>query len=302
MNALENLERLWTRYVGHNEETKSRLLSEKGIDLDLIDDIQDDENYFYFPLQIMVAHPDQLAQQRKLLIILGDDEVITVQDSEDFPPFESLRRHIKRHQESTRDSKFLTCLMFHVLNEGASKVISGIGKSLEQTSDDITEITGSLNNDREVGVMDISGTMIDLNYKENLISRCLESQLGLARATRYLDAEISDTDKELQSFVYSLRDDINGVKEHASFEHDTVRYLQNAVLASLNVKQNQIVKVFTIITAVFLPPTLIATFYGMNFSVMPELRWEHGFTMSICLTLVAAILPLVYIKRKGWLR
>ena len=184
MNALENLERLWTRYVGHSEETKQRLLSEKGIDLDLIDDIQDDEKYFYFPMQIMVAHPDQLAQQRKLLIILGDDEVITVQDSEDFPPFESLRRHIKRHPESTRDAKFLTCLMFHVINEGSSKVISGIGKSLEQTSDDITEITGSLNTDREVGVMDISGTMIDLNYKENLISRCLESQLGLAHATR----------------------------------------------------------------------------------------------------------------------
>jgi magnesium transporter len=70
----------------------------------------------------------------------------------------------------------------------------------------------------------------------------------------------------------------------------------------LNIKQNQIVKVFTIITAVFLPPTLVATFYGMNFAVMPELSWEHGFIYSIILTLAGALLPLVYIKRKGWLR
>ncbi|MGH8489636.1 MAG: CorA family divalent cation transporter [Gammaproteobacteria bacterium] len=70
----------------------------------------------------------------------------------------------------------------------------------------------------------------------------------------------------------------------------------------LNIKQSQIVKVFTIITAVFLPPTLVATLYGMNFAVTPELSWKHGFSFSMLLTLLAALLPLIYIKRKGWLR
>jgi len=74
------------------------------------------------------------------------------------------------------------------------------------------------------------------------------------------------------------------------------------VVGLLTIKQNQIVKVFTVITAVFLPPTLVATFYGMNFAVMPELAWEHGFTASILLTSAAALLPLAYIKHKGWLR
>ncbi|WP_407511312.1 CorA family divalent cation transporter [Acinetobacter baumannii] len=64
------------------------------------------------------------------------------------------------------------------------------------------------------------------------------------------------------------------VKKYASFEYEQVRYLQNAVT---NIKQNQIVKVFTIITAVFLSLTLVGTFYGMDFAVMPELSWEHGF-------------------------
>jgi magnesium transporter len=63
----------------------------------------------------------------------------------------------------------------------------------------------------------------------------------------------------------------------------------------------QVVKVFTI-TAVFLPPTLIATFYGMNFSEMPEFSWTLGFPASILMTLIAALLPLIYIKRRGWLR
>jgi magnesium transporter len=143
--------------------------------------------------------------------------------------------------------------------------------------------------------------MIELNKKEELVSRCLESQLSLARAARYLDMEVEPHD-DLQIFVRALREDINGVKEHAAFEHDSVRYLQNAILASLNMKQNQIVKVFTIITAVFLPPTLIASIYGMNFTVMPELSWKHGFPVTILLTLVAALLPLVYVRYRGWLR
>ena len=152
-----------------------------------------------------------------------------------------------------------------------------------------------------MGIVDINDTIVELNKKEELVSRCLESQLSLARAARYLDTEVPPQD-ELQEYVRTLRDDISGVKEHAAFEHDSVRYLQNAILASLNVKQNQIVKVFTIITAVFLPPTLIASIYGMNFAVMPELSWDLGFPVSIMLTLVAALLPMIYIKYRGWLR
>lgn len=150
---------------------------------------------------------------------------------------------------------------------------------------------------------DLTETLLDLNDSEELISNCLESQLALARVGRYLNGEIDAwREKELRGLVQELMLDVNGVKEHAAFEHDKVRYLQNSVVGLLNIRQNQIVKVFTVITAVFLPPTLVATFYGMNFAVMPELSWKHGFSMSIALTFAAALLPLIYIKRRGWLR
>jgi magnesium transporter len=294
----ETVDGLWLRLAGATDENKQKLLNEKGINLDLVADIEDDEEYIYIPLRVMALDAEGRILRRSLMIILGDDEVITVQDAEYFPPFEMAIKHIRRHPGSLRDSKTLLCILLHVLNEHAGKVITLVGGALEQSSDDIAKITESL----DTGVEDIGEVMIDLNEKEELISRCLESQLLLARAARRLDAEVSERDVELQWFVKSLREDINGVKEHAAFEHDTVRYLQNAILASLNVKQNQIVKVFTIITAVFLPPTLIATFYGMNFTIMPELSWHHGFAMSIGLTLIAAFLPLFYIKYKGWLR
>ncbi|HCV3151226.1 TPA: hypothetical protein OV546_002361 [Acinetobacter baumannii] len=100
---------------------------------------------------------------------------------------------------------------------------------------------------------------------------------------------------EPQILVSKLACDVVEVKKYASFEYEKVRYLQNAVTNMMNIKQNQIVKVFTIITAVFLSLTLVGTFYGMDFAVMPELSWEHGF-------LYCMIFTLAYIKYKGWLR
>ncbi|EHU1481801.1 hypothetical protein V5442_003692 [Acinetobacter baumannii] len=107
---------------------------------------------------------------------------------------------------------------------------------------------------------------------------------------------------EPQILVSKLACDVVEVKKYASFEYEKVRYLQNAVTNMMNIKQNQIVKVFTIITAVFLSLTLVGTFYEMDFDVMPELSWEHGFLYCIILTLAVAIIPLAYIKYKGWLR
>ncbi len=141
--------------------------------------------------------------------------------------------------------------------------------------------------------------MRGLNEKEDLILHCIESQLTLARTVRYLSGEVDNrSEADLQALVTELAGDVAGIKEHAAFEHEKVRYLQGAVTNVLNIKQNQIVKVFTIITAVFLPPTLV----GMNFAVMPQLSWKHGFIYSMMLTLGAALLPLLYIKRRGWLR
>jgi magnesium transporter len=296
------VDEIWVRMVGWTPENKQLLKSEYGIDIDAIDDMQDDDNYLYLPLRPMVRAAEGIARRRSVFVIMGREKVITVQDEGDFPPFNSAFKHIRRHPETLRNPQTMLCLILHVLNEQASKVIAAIGTSIEETSDTISEITRSLNTgEGTMGIVDINETIVDLNKKEELVSRCLESQLALARAARYLDTEVPPQD-ELQDYVRTLRDDISGVKEHAVFEHDSVRYLQNAILASLNVKQNQIVKVFTIITAVFLPPTLIASIYGMNFAVMPELSWEHGFPVSILLTLVAALLPMLYIKYRGWLR
>jgi len=80
-----------------------------------------------------------------------------------------------------------------------------------------------------------------------------------------------------------------------------IRARRCATLGLINLEQNQIIKIFTVAAVAFLPPTLIASIYGMNFDLMPELRWQYGYPFAIVLMLVSAVLPFAYFRKRGWL-
>ena len=100
--------------------------------------------------------------------------------------------------------------------------------------------------------------------------------------------------KTLEHYLESLSD-------HSSFVSQKVTFLLDATLGMINIEQSNIIKIFSIAAGVFLPPTLIASIYGMNFSFMPELRWTYGYPFAGVLMLASALLPFWYFKRRGWL-
>lgn len=258
--------------------------------------------HVYLPVVATRRHGDQVLHER-IVLALSPDVVVTAQPERHYPVFDKAVARLRRTPWLIGSSYGVAYALLYALNEAADRVVSHASDLLEDMSDEIDEATRGVDaRGREIGVRDMQDTITRMNRAEEIVSRAQESQLSLARAARHLRSEIADGDPVLAGLVETLVADVEGVKEHAGFEHDKVRYLQQAIMTSLDVKQAQIVKVFTIITAVFLPPTLIASFYGMNFTHMPELDRPYGFTLTVLLTLVAAVIPLAYIKRRGWLR
>jgi magnesium transporter len=88
---------------------------------------------------------------------------------------------------------------------------------------------------------------------------------------------------------------------HATFLFEKINFLMDSTQGFINIEQNQIIKIFSIAAVVFLPPTMIASIYGMNFQVMPELNWEFGYPAVIGLMFLSGFAPYWYFKRKGWL-
>ncbi|MDO5523477.1 MAG: magnesium/cobalt transporter CorA [Bacteroidia bacterium] len=107
--------------------------------------------------------------------------------------------------------------------------------------------------------------------------------------------------KELQPKLSMMIKDINSLVEHIKFSFDRLDYLQDTFLGYVNIEQNKIIKIFTIVSVIFMPPTLIASIYGMNFAIMPELNQKWGYPMAIVSMVVSSLAILWYFRRKKWL-
>lgn len=145
-------------------------------------------------------------------------------------------------------------------------------------------------------------TLITLGQVGEVTTRTSETLLGLNRILAFVGAEkATAVRKENQTLIKTLVRDVRSLVEHASFLNGKAQFLLDAVLGVINVEQNAIIKTFTVASVALMPPTLIASIYGMNYENMPELKWEYGYPVAIALMIVSAILPVLYFRRKGWL-
>ena len=176
---------------------------------------------------------------------------------------------------------------------------------LERTSIEIDAIArGVFETRARAGVN--SGTLQDalkgIGRHGTLISGISESLLSLNRANAFFSTSASTwLQKESKARVKTLDRDIRSLHDHATFLGQKVNFLLDATLGLINIEQNNIIKIFSVAAVAFLPPTLIASIYGMNFKEFPELNWSYGYPFALALMVLSAALPFYYFRRRGWL-
>ncbi len=138
------------------------------------------------------------------------------------------------------------------------------------------------------------GSAADLNSKIN------ESVHSIIRLLNFF-AEEPENSREVKTGISALITDANVLIQQTSFLSDKVTFQLDATLGMINVEQNIIIKIFSVVATFFLPPTLVSSIYGMNFHHMPELEWISGYPMAVLIMLLTAILPYLYFRKKGWL-
>ena len=109
------------------------------------------------------------------------------------------------------------------------------------------------------------------------------------------------TGKEDRARLKSLARDTRFLTGHAAFLGQKVNFLLDATLGMISIQQNAIIKIFSVAAVIFLPPTLVASIYGMNFTVMPELSWAFGYPFAILLMVASAVVSYLVFKTRGWL-
>lgn len=144
--------------------------------------------------------------------------------------------------------------------------------------------------------------LVHIGKTGNLNSKVRESLVTIDRLLIFYNNQISEmSDQKNLVKITALQKDVKSLVNYVSFSFSKIEFLLNATLGFINIEQNGIIKFFSVAAVVFLPPMVIASIYGMNFAVIPELSWAWGYPFALVLMVISAILPYYYFKKKGWL-
>jgi magnesium transporter len=130
-----------------------------------------------------------------------------------------------------------------------------------------------------------------------------ESLVSVGRVVAFMSAVMEGVkwSKDMREQLKTMQRDVGSLTDHASYLSNKITFVLDAMLGVVNLEQNNIIKLFSVMAVVLMPPTLIASIYGMNFKQMPELDWSFGYPMAVVMMLLAAVVPYLLFRWKKWL-
>jgi magnesium transporter len=186
-------------------------------------------------------------------------------------------------------------------------VMNRLADILENIAGDVNGISQEIFRHGEAvadNAPDFQDILRRIAQKGDLNSKARESLVGLGRLLTFLGHSISSSrtvSRDLKGRIVTLGQDTHALTDHVSFLSNKINFLLDATLGMISIEQNATIKIFSVAAVVFLPPTLVASVYGMNFDFMPELKWLLGYPFALGMMVLSAIVPYWYFKRRGWL-
>ena len=147
----------------------------------------------------------------------------------------------------------------------------------------------------------LRATLRNIGRAGERLSNIRDSLLGVQRIVSYVTESVAWVPVEQKPRLNVLRQDIASLSEYDTRLSDKVQFLLDATLGFINIEQNNGIKVLTVVSVVGVPPTLVASIYGMNFKWIPELQWEYGYFYGLAVIVASAVLPLFWFKKRGWI-
>ncbi len=190
--------------------------------------------------------------------------------------------------------------LIEAIIDRASDILGHVGADIEQTSRNVFEREAS-QTERGDAYRNVIRTLGRIG---DLISNVRESMASLERMLLYLSTNMQRPQRAhgFQAEWRTAVRDVQSIEEHAGFLNTKISFILEATLGLVSIEQNKIIKLFSVMSVVMMPPTLIASIYGMNFKkFFPELEWEYGYPIALLMMVVAAAVPFLYFKRKKWL-
>lgn len=219
-----------------------------------------------------------------------DGRLFTLRDRE-LPAFRLYRMR-------SRSQRLQECNAYELLLDLFETKIEQLADVIETVYSDLEKLSRVILDGKQGEAFDEALAL--LTEQEDVSSKVRLCLMDTQRALSFLVRKTRLPASQLEQAREVLRD-IESLQPHNESLFQKVNFLMQAAMGFINIEQNRIIKIFSVVSVIFLPPTLVASNYGMNFAEMPELGFKFGYPMALCLMGIAAFMPYWYFKRKGWL-
>jgi magnesium transporter len=254
----------------------------------------------YMTVSVLYGVQDGEPSTTPISFVLTDNRLVTVRYATP-KPVRAFAEHARRDADLVRDAPTALVRMLDSIIDRLADELESVSGDMEQLS---TNIFHKDMNDRRIPAARLTALLTSIGRTQTLLTKIRYSAVSTIRMLSFLSGANrfhEDAGSEVRHHITSLSTDATSLSEHASFLSDNVTFLLDASLGLISIEQNAAMKLFSWAALVFLPPTLIAGIYGMNFKHMPELNWVPGYPFALILILASAVLPIFYLRRRGWI-
>lgn len=299
---LENVAPVWVDMTDPTEEERLWVKSTYDVTMPDEDDVKDIEasaRYYeaengdlHLRTDFRIDDDEGPSQTVTVAFILARNMLFSMH-AEDLPVFRLVRMRARSRPGSITDYKDVLLDLYATDAEYSADALEGIYRNLEEVSSKVLQ--------EEFTDQDAASTLSTIAKEEDLNGRIRRTMMDTRRAVSFLmRGRLLDSD-QFEEARQILRD-IESLDGHTSFLFEKINFLMDATVGFININQNKIIKIFSVASVAFLPPTLIASIYGMNFRILPELNWEFGYPFALVLMLLSALAPFWYFRYRGWLK
>jgi len=253
----------------------------------------------YMTATLMCGADTETPRTTAVTFILANHRLVTVRYDEP-RPFVLVENKLARFCSAGITGEMVLMELLDAVIDRNADILERAGADMDAISHEIFEPKGAA---RTGHAKRYSEILIAIGRKGDLTSKVRESLVSIGRVVTFVAAAVDGVKwtKDMREQLKTMQRDVTSLTDHASYLSNKIIFMLDAMLGVVNLEQNNIIKLFSVMAVVLMPPTLIASIYGMNFKDMPELEWHLGYPIAILAMLLAAIGPYMYFKWKNWL-
>jgi magnesium transporter len=254
----------------------------------------------YMTVSALRGVEEHLPTTTPIGFVLADNRLVTIRYATP-KPVRTFEHHARRDPELIRDGPTALVRLLDAIIDRLADEIEQVSATMEHLSQAIFQ---EQQDSRRIPAEKLTALLTNIGRAQTLLTKIRYSAVSTLRMLSFLAGSNLIHEKaqtEARHHLASLTTDVTSLSEHASFLSDNLMFLLDASLGLISIEQNAAMKLFSWAAVVFLPPTLIAGIFGMNFHYMPELDWRYGYPISLAVMFASAVGPYLYFKRRGWI-